>query len=190
MSLSEWNTSHENDRFGTYTRLQHSTILRDTIRIRFRYIPYWNEPFFNRFSSCSKFSFLIKWVSFFLFILMTYHSILSVLREMYVNNRLLFVGLLYTHKMTYIRFHTHPEYTIMTSWTNQLRCRQLKKKRCTGTSKSKMAANHMNYKIKLAAAGVSGELLDWFEFNNSNNNFMNLFKKAFQLNLQCQISKT
>ena len=53
-----------------------------------------------------------------------------------------------------------------------------------------MAANHMNYKIKLAAAGVSGELLDLFEFNNSNNNFMNLFKKAFQLNLQCQISKT
>ena len=133
---------------------------------------------------------LIKWVSFFLFILMTYHSILSFLREMYVNNRLLFVGSLYTHKMTYIRFHTHPEYTIMTSWTNQLRCRQLKKKRCTGTSKSKMAANHMNYKIKLAAAGVSGELLDWFEFNNSNNKFMNLFKKAFQLNLQCQISKT
>ena len=58
---------------------------------------------------------LIKWVSFFLFILMTYHSILSVLREMYVNNRLLFVGSLYTHKMTYIRFHTHLEYTIMTS---------------------------------------------------------------------------
>ena len=57
---------------------------------------------------------LIKWVSFFLFILMTYHSILSFLREMYVNNRLLFVGSL-AHKMTYIRFHTHPEYTIMTS---------------------------------------------------------------------------
>ena len=26
--------------------------------------------------------------------------------------------------------------------------------------------------------------------NNINNNFINLLKKAFQLNLQCQISKT
>ena len=26
--------------------------------------------------------------------------------------------------------------------------------------------------------------------NNNNNNFINLLKKAFQLNLQCQISKT
>ena len=27
-------------------------------------------------------------------------------------------------------------------------------------------------------------------YNNNNNNFINLLKKAFQLNLQCQISKT
>ena len=29
-----------------------------------------------------------------------------------------------------------------------------------------------------------------FAANNNNNNFINLLKKAFQLNLQCQISKT
>ena len=28
------------------------------------------------------------------------------------------------------------------------------------------------------------------ENNNNNNNFINLLKKAIQLNLQCQISKT
>ena len=28
------------------------------------------------------------------------------------------------------------------------------------------------------------------DYNNNNNNFINLVKKAFQLNLQCQISKT
>ena len=34
------------------------------------------------------------------------------------------------------------------------------------------------------------QVSELFNNNNNNNNFINLLKKAFQLNLQCQISKT